>query len=73
MPVQPFSMIGDNYYADKSLREAREEFEKAYLVFQISKFNGNVSKTANHVGMERSALHRKMKSLNIESTNKENN
>ena len=68
-----FSQIGDNYFTDKSLREAREEFEKAYLVFQISKFNGNVSKTANHVGMERSALHRKMKSLNIESTTKENN
>ncbi len=70
---EKFSIIGDNYYSDKSLREAREEFEKAYLVFQISKFNGNVSKTANHVGMERSALHRKMKSLNIESTTKENN
>ena len=68
-----FSQIGDNYFTDKSLREAREEFEKAYLVFQISKFNGNVSKTANHVGMERSALHRKMKSLNIESSTKENN
>ena len=68
-----FSQIGDIYFTDKSLREAREEFEKAYLVFQISKFNGNVSKTANHVGMERSALHRKMKSLNIESSTKENN
>ncbi len=68
-----FSDIGSNYFNDKSLREAREEFEKAYLVFQISKFNGNVSKTANHVGMERSALHRKMKSLNIDSSSKEDN
>ncbi len=68
-----FSSIRNIYFTEKSLREAREEFEKAYLVFQINKFNGNVSKTANHVGMERSALHRKMKSLNIYSSSKEDN
>ena len=55
-------------FVEKSLRSTREEFERAYLKFQISKFGGNVSKTASYVGMERSALHRKMKLLNIEST-----
>ena len=60
--------FNSEFFADKSLRSAREEFERAYLKFQISKFGGNVSKTASYVGMERSALHRKMKLLNIEST-----
>ena len=43
------------------LKEAREKFEKEYLTIQLKKFNGNISKTANFVGMERSALHRKLK------------
>jgi len=60
--------FSSEFFADKSLRSAREEFERAYLKYQISKFGGNVSKTASYVGMERSALHRKMKLLNIEST-----
>ena len=60
--------FNSEFFADKSLRAAREEFERAYLKYQISKFGGNVSKTASYVGMERSALHRKMKLLNIEST-----
>ena len=63
--------FNSEFFADKSLRSAREEFERAYLKHQISKFGGNVSKTASYVGMERSALHRKMKLLNIESTLKE--
>ena len=63
--------FGGEFFADKSLRSAREEFERAYLKYQIGKFGGNVSKTASYVGMERSALHRKMKLLNIESTLKE--
>jgi len=63
--------FNSEFFADKSLRSAREEFERAYLKYQISKFGGNVSKTASYVGMERSALHRKMKLLNIESTLKE--
>ena len=63
--------FGGEFFADKPLRSAREEFERAYLKYQISKFGGNVSKTASYVGMERSALHRKMKLLNIESTLKE--
>ena len=47
------------------LKEAREKFEKEYLTIQLKKFNGNISKTANFVGMERSALHRKLKGLGI--------
>ena len=68
---KPTSGMENMFFTNKSLREAREEFEKAYLIFQISKFNGNVSKTANYVGMERSALHRKMKSLHIDTSSKE--
>ncbi len=47
------------------LREAREGFEKTYLQAQIKRFNGNISKTAEFIGMERSALHRKLKTLDI--------
>tara|TARA_R110002096_G_scaffold97354_4_gene217064 strand:- start:72529 stop:73935 length:1407 start_codon:yes stop_codon:yes gene_type:complete len=47
------------------LREARELFERDYLVTQINRFGGNISKTATFVGMERSALHRKLKTLNV--------
>ena len=47
------------------LKEARENFEKEYLTTQLKKFNGNISKTADFVGMERSALHRKLKGLGI--------
>lgn len=52
------------------LREAREEFEREYLAIQINRFNGNISKTASFVGMERSALHRKLKSLGLVTTSK---
>ena len=51
------------------LKEAREKFEKEYLTIQLKKFNGNISKTANFVGMERSALHRKLKGLGIKEYN----
>ena len=51
------------------LKEARENFEKEYLTIQLKKFNGNISKTANFVGMERSALHRKLKGLGIKEYN----
>jgi len=47
------------------LKEAREKFEKSYLEIQLNRHNGNVSKTADYIGMERSALHRKLKSLGI--------
>lgn len=48
------------------LREAREHFEKDYLLAQVARFSGNISQTANFVGMERSALHRKLKNLHID-------
>ena len=51
------------------LKEAREKFEREYLTIQLKKFNGNISKTANFVGMERSALHRKLKVLGIKEFN----
>jgi len=47
------------------LRDARERFEREYLVAQINRFGGNISKTAAFIGMERSALHRKLKSLGV--------
>ncbi|MBL3550780.1 nitrogen assimilation response regulator NtrX [Rhodovulum sulfidophilum] len=50
------------------LREARELFEREYLLTQINRFGGNISRTANFVGMERSALHRKLKSLGVVTT-----
>jgi two-component system, NtrC family, nitrogen regulation response regulator NtrX len=51
------------------LREARELFECQYLMAQINRFNGNISRTSAFVGMERSALHRKLKSLNLVGAN----
>ena len=50
-----------------SLREAREIFERDYLAAQVMRFGGNISRTAAFIGMERSALHRKLKSLGIAS------
>jgi two-component system nitrogen regulation response regulator NtrX len=51
------------------LREAREVFERQYLTAQMNRFNSNISKTSTFVGMERSALHRKLKTLNIHAAN----
>jgi two-component system nitrogen regulation response regulator NtrX len=48
-----------------SIRDAREAFEREYFIEQLKRFSGNISQTAKFVGMERSALHRKLKSLNI--------
>jgi two-component system nitrogen regulation response regulator NtrX len=53
-----------------SLREARELFEREYLLIQINRFGGNISRTASFVGMERSALHRKLKSLGVMTSNR---
>jgi len=47
------------------LREARENFEREYLRVQIKRFSGNISRTASFIGMERSALHRKLKILGL--------
>ncbi len=52
------------------LREARETFEREYLMAQISRFGGNISRTAAFIGMERSALHRKLKSLGVATTSR---
>lgn len=67
----------DNSYLSEDilgmpLREARETFERNYLLSQINRFDGNISKTAAFIGMERSALHRKLKSLEVFSPEKQN-
>ncbi|HCK32616.1 MAG TPA: hypothetical protein DHW10_03630 [Rhodospirillaceae bacterium] len=54
------------------LKEARESFEKQYLLKQIDRFNGNISKTASFIGMERTALHRKLKTLGLLDDIREN-
>tara|TARA_B100001123_G_scaffold273122_1_gene303930 strand:- start:280 stop:1635 length:1356 start_codon:yes stop_codon:yes gene_type:complete len=63
----------ENLKAENSLsiplKEARENFEKEYLTTQLKKFGGNISKTAKFVGMERSALHRKLKGLGVKGLN----
>ena len=51
------------------LKQARENFEKDYLISQLKRHQGNISKTAEFVGMERSALHRKLKNLGIKGLN----
>ena len=65
--------INDKNIFEKSfaspLKEAREHFEKEYLITQLKKNHGNISKTADFIGMERSALHRKLKSLGIKGIN----
>jgi two-component system nitrogen regulation response regulator NtrX len=53
------------------LRDAREIFERKYLEAQVTRFGGNISRTASFVGMERSALHRKLRSLGISSTERQ--
>ena len=53
-----------------SLRDARETFEREYLLAQVNRFGGNISRTASFVGMERSALHRKLKSLGLQQAEK---
>ncbi len=50
---------------EMDLRSARADFEKKYLMAQINNFNGNISKTAKFIGMDRSALHRKLNDLNV--------
>ena len=59
--------INDNFSVP--LKKARENFEKEYLTSQLKKFGGNISKTAKFVGMERAALHRKLKMLGVKDLN----
>jgi two-component system nitrogen regulation response regulator NtrX len=63
-PATPNGAGGERLLS-MALREAREVFEREYLIAQINRFGGNISRTAEFVGMERSALHRKLKSLGI--------
>jgi two-component system nitrogen regulation response regulator NtrX len=64
-PSEGARVILSGSVATLPLREAREAFEREYLVTQINRFGGNISRTAEFVGMERSALHRKLKSLGV--------
>ncbi|MFL5060066.1 MAG: helix-turn-helix domain-containing protein, partial [Xanthobacteraceae bacterium] len=65
VPHMPNGIGGGEHLMSLPLREAREAFEREYLIAQISRFGGNISRTAEFVGMERSALHRKLKALGI--------
>jgi two-component system nitrogen regulation response regulator NtrX len=56
-----------------ALRDARELFEREYLIAQVTRFGGNISRTAEFVGMERSALHRKLKNLGVHGAADRNN
>ena len=72
--LNPSSKIEDNKYIleqsfQSPLKEAREHFEKEYLTTQLKKHHGNISKTADFIRMERSALHRKLKILGIKGIN----
>ncbi|MFT6451971.1 MAG: two-component system nitrogen regulation response regulator NtrX, partial [Halocynthiibacter sp.] len=70
MPSEEGKVVLSGAMASLPLREARELFEREYLLTQINRFGGNISRTATFVGMERSALHRKLKSLGVVTANK---
>ena len=65
------SGFGGEHLLALPLREAREAFERDYISAQLSRFGGNISKTAIFIGMERSALHRKIKSVGLYSRDEE--
>jgi len=64
--------MGSERLMSLPLRDAREIFEREYLVAQINRFGGNISRTAEFVGMERSALHRKLRALGVNSSDRNN-
>jgi two-component system nitrogen regulation response regulator NtrX len=64
LPTTP-GRAGGEHLMSLPLRDAREIFEREYLAAQVNRFGGNISRTAEFVGMERSALHRKLKSLGV--------
>ncbi len=66
VPLSP-SGAGGEHLMSLPLRDAREIFEREYLMAQINRFGGNISRTAEFVGMERSALHRKLRALGVNS------
>ncbi len=67
LPVAPH-WEGSHDILKLPLRNAREVFERQYLLSQVSRFSGNISQTANFIGMERSALHRKLRALGVDRT-----
>ncbi|MBT5295442.1 MAG: sigma-54-dependent Fis family transcriptional regulator [Octadecabacter sp.] len=69
-PMDEGRVLLSGSLATMPLREARELFEREYLLTQINRFGGNISRTASFVGMERSALHRKLKTLGVVTSNK---
>ena len=69
MKISEISEISSEKSLSKPLKEDRENFEKEYLSSQLKKFGGNISKMSKFIGMERSALHRKLKALNIKDLN----
>ena len=79
LDLLPAEVLGDpgeiggsgNAIMGSPLREARETFEREYLRVQIRRFSGNISRTAHFIGMERSALHRKLKLLGVTETRDE--
>jgi two-component system nitrogen regulation response regulator NtrX len=68
--LSPVAMGDGSEVMSLPLREAREIFERRYLESQVTRFGGNISRTANFIGMERSALHRKLRSLGITTSEK---
>jgi two-component system, NtrC family, nitrogen regulation response regulator NtrX len=68
--IAPTSLADGTEVMSLPLREAREIFERRYLESQVARFGGNISRTANFVGMERSALHRKLRSLGINTNDR---
>ena len=56
---------GNQAYLDYNIKEAREYFEKSYLIYNLKKYNNNISQVSQKIGMERTALYRKLKLLKI--------
>lgn len=69
VPLSPNGSRGEHLMS-LPLRDAREIFEREYLLAQVNRFGGNISRTAEFVGMERSALHRKLRALGVNSTDR---
>jgi two-component system nitrogen regulation response regulator NtrX len=69
VPLSP-NGSGGEHLMSLPLRDAREIFEREYLLAQVNRFGGNISRTAEFVGMERSALHRKLRALGVSSTDR---
>jgi two-component system nitrogen regulation response regulator NtrX len=69
--LSPMAMNDSSEVMSLPLREAREIFERRYLESQVTRFGGNISRTASFVGMERSALHRKLRSLGITTSERD--